>query len=163
MLLPSVLSSFIVDYVARQKIGGTHLNIAYLEQLPIVPPSVFDELAPWDKESTTGFWVLRRALELTYTAWDLEAFALEAGHDGPPFEWNGERRALLRAELDACFFHLNGIARDDVAHIMETFPIVRRRDESVHGEYRTALRILETYDEMTRATEAGVPYQGVVD
>ena len=34
----------------------------------------------------------------------------------------------MRAELDAAFFHLYGIEREDVDYIMETFPIVKRKD-----------------------------------
>ena len=43
----------------------------------------------------------------------------------------------MRCELDALYFHLYGIERDDVAYIMDTFPIVKRKDEAAHGEYRT--------------------------
>ena len=50
------------------------------------------------------------------------------GDDGPPFRWDEDRRFLMRAELDAAFFHLYGIDRDDVDYIMETFPIVKRKD-----------------------------------
>ena len=42
---------------------------------------------------------------------------------------------------------------------METFPIVRRKDEKEHGEYRTKCVILEIYDEMRRVMETGVPYR----
>jgi hypothetical protein len=35
---------------------------------------------------------------------------------------------------------------------MDTFPIVRRRDEKRHGEYRTKRRILEHYDSLAQAT-----------
>ena len=76
-----------------------------------------------------------------------------AGREGfprPPFKWDEERRFRLRCELDAAFFHLYGIARDDVDYIMDTFPIVRRRDEERHGEYRTKRVILEVYDEMAK-------------
>ncbi len=51
------------------------------------------------------------------------------GHEGPPFRCDEERRFLLRGELDAAFFHLHGIGREDVGHIMDMFPIVRRKDE----------------------------------
>ena len=44
-----------------------------------------------------------------------------------PRAWHEERRFLLRCELDAAYFHLYGIARDDVGHIMDTFPIVGAR------------------------------------
>ena len=37
----------------------------------------------------------------------------------------------------AAYFHLYGIGRDDADYILETFPIVRRKGEQAHGEYRT--------------------------
>ena len=70
---------------------------------------------------------------------------------------------MLRCELDAAYFHLYEIARDDVDYIMETFPIVKRRDEAAHGEYRTKRVILEIYDEMQQAMETGRPYQTRLD
>ena len=69
----------------------------------------------------------------------------------------------LRCELDAAYFHLYGIERDDVDYIMETFPIVKRKDEAAHGEYRTKRVILEIYDEMQRAMDSGEPYQTRLD
>ena len=86
-----------------------------------------------------------------------------AATGGPPFRWDEERRLLFRSELDAAYFHLYGIERDDVDHIMETFPIVKRRDEAAHGEYRTKRVILEIYDEMQRAKETGPPYETLLD
>lgn len=100
---------------------------------------------------------------MTYTADDLKEYGKELGYDRPPFRWDVERRSLLRAELDACFFHLYGIERDDVEYIMDTFPILRRKDEAAYGEYRTARLILECYDAMAKATETGVPYQTILD
>jgi hypothetical protein len=66
-------------------------------------------------------------------------------------------------ELDAAYFHLYGIAREDVDYIMETFPIVKRKDEAAHSEYRTKRVVLEIYDEMARAMEAWEPYQTRLD
>nr|WP_255579040.1 N-6 DNA methylase [Deinococcus sp. RIT780] len=140
--LISAPSSFVFDFVARFGVGGTHLNFYILKQLPILPPSTFtpDLLA----------FITPRVLELTYTAHDLAGFARDLGYDGPPFVWNDERRFWLRAELDALYFHLYGIPRDDVDYIMDTFPIVRRKDEAQYGTYRTKNAILEIYDDITR-------------
>jgi hypothetical protein len=66
---------------------------------------------------------------------------------------------LLRAELDAAFFHLYGINRDDVDYIMETFPIVKRKDIAAHGTYRTKGTILDIYDAMAMARSASAEYQ----
>ena len=49
------------------------------------------------------------------------------------------------SELDAAFFHLYGITRDDAAYILDTFPIVKRRAEAQWGTYRTKDTILEIY------------------
>jgi hypothetical protein len=102
-------------------------------------------------------------LELTYTAWDLQPFARDCGYDGPPFRWDPERRFLLRCELDAAFFHLYGISRDDAAYILDTFPIVRRKDEERFGEYRTQRVILEIYDALAESARTGQPYRTRLD
>ena len=53
--------------------------------------------------------------------------------------------------------------RDAVSYIMETFPIVKRRDIEKHGDYRTKLVILDIYDHMQRAIATGEPYQTLLD
>jgi hypothetical protein len=104
-------------------------------------------------------WIIPRVLELTYTSWDLLSFAKDLGYFGAPFYWNLERRFLMRCELDSAFFHLYGIERDDVDYIMDTFPLVREKDEKTYGEYRTKRVILEIYDDMLKAMRTGQPYQ----
>jgi len=73
------------------------------------------------------------------------------------------RRSLLCCELDAAYFHLYSIERDDVDYIMETFPVVKRKDEAAHGEYRTKRVILEICDAMQPAMDSGEPYQTRLD
>lgn len=124
---------------------------------------------------------------------DLEAFALDCGYAGPPFRWDEERRFLLRCELDAAYFHLYlgppaewgtdspqlremfPTPRDAVDYIMETFPIVRRKDiartqiknasgqVTQPGRYISKDTILEIYDEMQQAIDTGQPYQTRLD
>jgi len=151
LLLCSTMNSLVFDYCACQKTPGTNLNHWILKQLPVLPPENYmpDLFA----------FIRPHVLELTYTAWDLQPFAKDCGYDGPPFRWDEERRFLLRCELDAAYFRLYGIERDDVDYIMETFPIVKRKDEKQYGEYRTKRVILEIYDEIQRAIETGVAYE----
>ena len=153
------LNSFALDYIARQKIGGTSMNYFILKQLPVLPPTAYDQPAPWDPASTLAQWISPRVLELTYTARDLQGFGRDLDWDGPPFRWDPERRCLLRTELDTAFFHLYGLHRDDVAHVLDTFPIVRRNDERSYGEYRTKRFILECFDAMAKATISGETYR----
>jgi hypothetical protein len=113
---------------------------------------------PWLPETPEEF-VSSRSFELTYVARDLEAFARDCGFEGPPFHWLPERRAMLRAELDALFLHLYELSRDDASYILDTFPIVRRHDEERFGEYRTKRLVLERYDAMSKAKVDGTAYR----
>ena len=81
-------------------------------------------------------------LRLTYTAHDMAPFARDLGYDGPPFTWDQEERRHLRARLDALYFHLYGISREDASYIMDTFPIVRDQDADDFGSYRTKEMVL---------------------
>lgn len=169
------LNSSVVDYATRQKIGGVHLKYHYFKQLPILQSQILDKPAPWHPSLTLADWLKPRILELTYTAEDLRLFAEDMGYDGEPFVWDEERRFQLRAELDAAFFHLYLPANPDgtwkqaeketnaeykalcaafptprhaVDYIMETFPIVKKKDVAAYGCYRTKEAILREYDRM---------------
>jgi hypothetical protein len=184
------MNSFVLDFVSRQKLGGASYSFFIKRQLPIPPPSAFEPVADWDRSVHLEEWLRRRVLELTYTAWDIEPFAKDFGCCSPPFRWDEDRRFLLRCELDAAFFHLylltdaNGdwqraeretpedlaqlkaafpVPRDAVAYIMETFVIVKRRDEETWGEYRTKRVILEIYDALAEAIRTGQPYRTRLD
>ena len=157
------VDSFMFDYCCRQKIGGTALKYFIMRQLPALPPRMYEDTTPWHPGVRLGDWVFPRVLELTYTAWDLQPFARDCGYNGPPFRWDAARRFLLRCEIDAAFFHLYGLNRDDVAYVLESFPVVRKRDEAKYGEYRTAQVILEVYDRMAEATLSGVSYESLLD
>ena len=152
------LNSFVLDYAARNTVASTHLSEYLAKQLPVLNPLVYSQASPVFGQATVD-WIAERVLELTYTAWDLRPFARSCGYSGPPFRWDEERRFLLRCELDAAYFHLYGITDDDVAYIMDTFPIVKRKDKAAHGEYRTKRHVLELYDAMAEATHTGVPFQ----
>ena len=154
------LATFVADYVLRQKVSGVNLNYFLIKQLPLVPPGRYDEPMPWFRRGETlGNWIAARVLELTYTAYDLAPYARDLGYDGPPFRWDPARREWLRAELDAAYFHLYGIDRDDVNYIMDTFKVVRQKDEATHGEYRTKRLILDCYDAMSVAARVGESYR----
>ncbi|NLX27083.1 MAG: class I SAM-dependent DNA methyltransferase, partial [Lentisphaerae bacterium] len=120
-MLSASLNSYAGDYVCRQKVGGVHLKYHYFKQLAVLSPHQVEQ-------SVKAFGC--NALELFYTSNELGELGFDGGYNGPPFIWNEERRFEIRCELDAAFFHLYGIDNeDDVDYIMETFPIVKRKDE----------------------------------
>lgn len=155
-LLAANMSTFVVDYVARQKFAGTSFKYYQMKQLPILPPKRFEQETPWDPGVTLDAWITPRVKELTYTAWDMEPFARDLGDKNPPYVWDDDRRFWLRTELDAAFFHLYGIARDDVSHILGTFGAFQRNDSARFDRTRTA--ILDLYDTMTACIEKGAHF-----
>lgn len=157
-------SSFVFDYIVRQKMGGINMSFYIVKQFSVIPPRSYEGSSPWSTIFGLSYWITDRAFELTYVAYDLCPFAQDCGYLGPPFRWDEERRFLLRCELDAAYFHLYGIDRDDVDYIMDTFPIVRDRDQKAYGgDYRTKRVILEIYDEMAEAMQSDTPYQTRLD
>jgi hypothetical protein len=95
----------------------------------------------------------------------MEAFARDLGDHGLPFSWDEERRALIRAELDALYFHLYGLDLGEVEHVLSTFDALQRREEKPinFGEFRTKRLILRRYEAMTEAIGTGKPYQTILD
>ena len=137
--LQSVLASICFDYVSRQKLQGTSMSLTSLEQLPVIAPKTYDRRFG---DHTAADLVRDHVLRLTYTAHDMAPFARDLGHHGPPFPWNEEDRRHLRARLDACYFHLYGLNRNDAAYILSTFPIIQRHDQAAFNRYRTKALIL---------------------
>ncbi|MGE4361170.1 MAG: DNA methyltransferase [Mycolicibacterium sp.] len=148
-------SSLPFDYVARQKVSGSHVNQFMAKQLACPAPSYFDGPAPWRRCEHLGTWLKLYVLELTYTSYRLRPYARDLGDDGPPFQWNANRRALLRADLDASFLHIYGLHREEAEHVLDSFRVVRKYEEKDFGEYRTKRLVLEAYDRMAEAIANG--------
>ncbi len=124
--LQSVLASFCFDYVSRQKLQGTSMSLTSLEQLPVIARDAYNR--PFG-DRTAADLVQDHVLRLTYTSHDMAPFARDLNHHGPPFPWDPQERRHLRARLDALYFHLYGLSRDDAAYILSTFPIIQRQDQ----------------------------------
>ncbi len=148
--LQANLSSLVFDFVTRQKAGGANFNFFIVKQLPVLPSESY---TPQDIE-----FISSRVLELVYTAWDMQPFAQDMGYQGAPFVWNPERRAILRAELDAKYAKLYGLTCDELRYILdpsdiygaefpsETFRVLKNKEMKEYGEYRTQRLVLAAWD-----------------
>lgn len=162
-MLPACLSSYALDYAARQKVGGTHLKYHTFRQLPVPSPSHFATPTPWHPARTHLDWFFTRYLELVFTAFDLSDWARDVGYSGAPFKWDAGRRFALESELNAGFFHMYGISREDVDYVLESFWVVREAEQKHYGKYRTKDQILAIYDRMQAAIDSGKPYETLLD
>lgn len=157
-------NSLILDFISRQKIGGTHLADFITKQLPVLPPDRYSD-------ADLAF-IVPRVLELTHTAQDLQAWANDLAAYDPrpgdqrttPFPWDPERRAQLRAELDAYYARLYGLTRDELRYILdpadvmgsdypsETFRVLKNSEMREFGEYRTQRLVLAAWDSLAVGT-----------
>ena len=143
----------VLDYICRQKIGGSHLKYNVFKQNAVLPPDVF-------QIGDINF-AIPRVLELTYTSNSMRPWAEDMGFCGQPFSWDEDRRALLRAELDAYFAMKYGLTRDELRYVLdpaavmgpdfpsETFRGLKYNEERRYGEYRTQRLVLEAWDRFT--------------
>ena len=133
------LSAVPFDFAVRNKVGGQNLNFFIIEQLPVFPPETY-------KQDFHGAplldFILPRVLELTYAAHDMAPFAGDMGFEGLPFRWDEDRRLHVQCQLDALFFILYGLDREEADYVLSTFPIVKRQDEARFGRFRTCDLIL---------------------
>jgi hypothetical protein len=150
--LTANLSALSLDFVVRQKAGGLHMNFFYVKQFPVLAPHYYTD-------ARLAF-IVPRVLELTYTSHSLTPFARDLCHDGPPFVWDEDRRAHLRADLDAFYARAYSLDRDELRYILdpadvkgadypsETFRVLKEKEIRAHDEYRTRRLVLEAWDRM---------------
>jgi hypothetical protein len=118
-------------------------------------------------------FIVPRVLELTYTAYDLRTWAevVTSSYNArfpetplvlpeAPYGFAPERRAELRAELDAKYARLYGLSRDELRYILdpadthgadypsETFRVLKNNELRQFGEYRTQRLVLAAWDRM---------------
>jgi hypothetical protein len=113
-------------------------------------------------KSLFRYFIFPRVLELTYTSHSMMPFARDLGYDGPPFAWDENRRAQLRAELDAFYARAYGLTRHELRYVLdpadvkgpayssETFRVLKKNEIARFGEYRTARLVLAAYDQLTK-------------
>ena len=124
-----------------------------MKQIAVLPPDRYTD--------ADLVFIVPRVLELTYTAHDLKPWAGDLGYNGPAFPWVPDRRAVLRAELDAWYARLYGLTRDELRYILdpadvmgedypsETFRVLKHNELKQFGEYRTRRLVLEAWDRLS--------------
>lgn len=150
-IVESILNCLVCDYQIRQK------DCFSLSNSDVMSLSVLARSAI----STRGIqFIMERVLELTYTSDSLAPFARDLGYDGPPFAWDEDRRAALRADLDAFYARAYDLTRDELRYILEpadvkgpdypseTFRVLKDKEIRQYGEYRTRRLVLEAWDRM---------------
>jgi hypothetical protein len=191
-LLLSVTSSTIFDYFVRQKLGGVNMTFGYFQQFPILKPSQIeyrDILLPKILELSFSSWDIKVFADDIWNEADEDLRAVikqqwktnqveTGGHawappewceiepEGcplPPFKWDEERRAVLKAELDAIYAKLYGLTTEELRYILdpldvfgpdfpgETFRVLKEKEIRLYGEYKTRRLVLEAWERLNNS------------
>jgi hypothetical protein len=152
LLVYALLNSIVLDFVVRQKVGGTNLNIFYIKQFPIIPFGRIREAgSTYLKERVTR--LISTSTNMTKAIGSMTQI------------WDGDERAVFRAEIDSLVARLYGLTREDLMYILDpesvmgegypsqTFPGLKRRELKEFGEYRTMRLVLEAWDRQEQEPE----------
>lgn len=159
ILFLSMMSSIVMDYITRQKLGGKNINIFVTKQLAVLTP---------EQITSSGYErdIVERVARLCWFNHDLDGWMEELREECPeeyslpeePVIWDEEQRAAWQAELDAIFAHLYGLSTEDLRYILdpedvcgkgcinETFRVLKERELRELGEYRTKRLVMEAWN-----------------
>jgi len=139
LVLAAITSSFIFDFITRQSIGGTTFNFYIVKQLPIPRREDLDAEALARLKSLAGALVCTDALMMDILR-------------GRPHQaaWDPTSRSARRSELDAFCFHLYGLCEDDVAYVLSTFEVTKRREVAELGDFRTSSSVIASFRDIER-------------
>jgi hypothetical protein len=147
------LNAFAYDYICRQKIGGVNLSYFIIEQIPTFHPDFYSQKCPWNKKQSLEKWISDRVLKLTCTSNDMIPLAEAAGFKPAVHKWDESERLDLMSELDAAYFLLYGIERNNVEYILSTFAGIRDESPDLLAGSNTTSRILDHYDRFLSNTK----------
>lgn len=113
----AVLNSLVCDYATRERIGGTHLNLYLIEELPLLPKhriaavpglQILAAQLCFTSELFSGEWLAVKDEELRLSCYCWRSFWALTTHE----------RLRLRCILDAVVAHLYGLDEDDFRWIL---------------------------------------------
>jgi hypothetical protein len=145
----AVANSFGMDWLARCRLSAPTMSYTLLNSLPFPRPATSDEVvqrvAPivlrlvCTTPEMTPFWnqMARLGFVDSVTENTIPRLALTTP----------DTRAIARAELDAFVaVKVFGLTRQELSEQLDTFDVLRRRQEKAHGEFRTKRLILEALE-----------------
>ena len=110
-------NSFAFDYLLRMKISAT-LNFAFVYQIPVPRPIPVDEISRK---------ILARAAQLVYADGQSQfPHIADLGFELKQ-SLNDVQRTFVQAETDALIAHAYGLAEEEYAYILNSFPLVDAR------------------------------------
>jgi hypothetical protein len=145
MLLVGNFNSFILDYITRQKASGGNLNFYVVKQLAVIGFTRYSQ--------SVKNKIVENVSSLLLNSNELINLSIDLGLKGKLNKWSNKLRFQLQCELDAIYAHLYGLEKEEMDYIMETFPVVKRKEISIYGSYRTKETILQLYDEFAWVKE----------
>ncbi|MFN8019303.1 MAG: hypothetical protein U0P45_14455, partial [Acidimicrobiales bacterium] len=145
----AVANSFTMDWLTRSRLSSPSLSFTVMDNLPF---------PRWDRDHALVDRLAPLVLRLTCTSSEMAEYWNSMSKYGwcePAPEGSvptaalvdPAERATTRAEIDAIVAkHVYELTREELAYVLDQFPVLERRDRKAHGTYATKDRILDWYD-----------------
>jgi hypothetical protein len=148
VLFTCIFSSFVFDFVVRQKISSAHLNRFTLIQICTPPPEAFEKTLSFGGiVKTSAKWLLEQAPALLCNTNSMLLFFRH--HEiTKPIPWNPDLRHKTMCFVDAIVARIYGLSREDYAYILTRFPILRSQEADKYGEFRSERLCLDAWDKI---------------
>jgi hypothetical protein len=161
----AVANSFTMDWLARARLTSPKMAFSLLDSLPFPRPTLTDSFvqaaAPivlrllCTAPEMTPFW--NRMAEIGLVEKVAEGTIPNSALVNPI------DRALAKADLEACVaMKVFGLTKREVSDLMETFDVLRRRDQAAYGEYRTRKLVLDAFEALHSAINSACAGTGTV-
>src|SRR3989338_7747677 len=116
--LNGIMNSFVIDYLIRQKVSA-NINMFYFLETPVPRLSSSKEFEE----------IVRKVAQLVCATDEFKELKKEVGLDHGLTNEND--RALARAQLDAMIAKLYNITKEELAFILEKFPIADQKQKDL--------------------------------
>jgi hypothetical protein len=124
----------------------------WAEVFPQLPSDTLDALATAPAAYGPAHeQALRESIAESYTGLDATWTSASGLHDRKPDRRDDGDRAQTRAELDALIAHLYGLTREEFSYILDTFPVLRRKEQAAFGEYQSKRKALEEFERFAKS------------
>lgn len=184
--LIATFNTLITDFIAQTKVGNQNFNIYIIEQLPvlafnltIISSNIIEKVVEltytsWDiKSFADDVWKeaddelrahIQQQWEENRTAtgghtWSPPEWC-EIDPEGcplPPFKWDEDRRAVLKAELDAIYTRLYSLNRKQLRYILDPADLTPKELEDILDPWEEVTNPVDREGYANRAAQSTFP------
>jgi hypothetical protein len=143
-----IFTSFSFEFAMRQSVGGAHLTLYILKQLPMPKPGELDDtqVSIDGREASASHYLTKFGKQLTWSSHSLDGLGDDLNDAKGPYEWDEDQRQQTRATVDALVAKLYGLSKDDFRYILDDYDTLKSQEMDREGKFISKEKRLGAYD-----------------